>query len=456
MVFSSVTFMFYFLPITLALFYAVPRCCRQSVILIASFIFYAWGEPIFLLALLASVFFNHYIGLKIENEVTKCYLIIGIICNLLLLGVLKYANFVTGNVSELIPGITVTNIPLPLGISFFTFQSMAYLIDISRKEHKAQRSLHKTALYISMFPQLVAGPIVRYAEIENDLQQNKVTAEDFWSGIKLMMVGFSQKVLIANTIAQPVDEIFALNPEVITPLLAWTAIVGYSLQIFFDFAGYSLMAIGLGRMFGFHFPPNFNFPYIATSVTEFWRRWHITLSRWFRDYLYIPLGGNRNGSLKTYRNLLIVFIATGFWHGAAWTFLLWGLWHGLFLMVERAGLDKWITAMPRTFGHLYTLIAVMFGWILFRADTLEKTFAIWCAAIFIQQGEGFVLPWQMYLTNDVIIAICIGIVLSVPWRWERFFLHIMPLRTALIFVFFGFSLFSVTAGGYNPFIYFRF
>ena len=355
MVFSSIAFLFYFLPLFLLAYFALPF--RNAVFLVFSLIFYTLGEGPHLFLLLACVAYNHRFAILIENESArrgpgaKRWISVAIAVNLGVLGLFKYGGFLMAQLAPAIHLFGVHQLPpwplaLPFGISFFTFHALSYLIDVYRRDVKAERNLLALALYITMFPQLIAGPIVRFKTIVGELHGRRETMDGVAEGIRIFVIGLAQKTLIANTLALPADRIFALPTDMVTAPVAWIGAIAYSLQLYFDFCGYSLMAIGLARALGLHFPRNFDYPYVSKSITEFWRRWHITLSQWFRDYVYIPLGGNREGALKTYRNLIIVFFLCGLWHGAAWTFVIWGLWHGLFLVIERMGLGRVLARRP--------------------------------------------------------------------------------------------------------------
>ena len=345
MVFSSLTFLYLFLPIVLILNYLTPTKYRNYTLLIASFVFYSLGGISLTLLLLSSVIFNYFAGLvinlKLNKKGSKTALFIGIAGNLSLLGYYKYANFIVHNINDLFHSIGISisfenpGIILPIGISFFTFQAISYLVDLYYQRVELQRNFFSLAVYISLFPQLIAGPIVRYHNIADQLAKRENSPSKFVSGIKRFVIGLAKKVLIANQFALLADTAFQISPENLSTFVAWAGIIAYSIQIYFDFSGYSDMAIGLGRMLGFEFLENFNFPYIARSIREFWKRWHISLTNWFRDYLYIPLGGNSKGKTRTYFNLIFVFFLTGLWHGASWSFVAWGLLHGLFLILER-------------------------------------------------------------------------------------------------------------------------
>ncbi|MCB0376237.1 MAG: MBOAT family protein, partial [Sinomicrobium sp.] len=366
-----------FLPTVLLLVLLSPRSWHNGLLLAASLVFYAWGGISFCLLLLGSILINYVIGLGIGTSRStgrkKGWLVVGLVINLILLIIFKYTNFLLENLNLWLPPqsqIHFKPIPLPLGISFFTFQAISYLADVYQGRSEVQRKLPRLALFIALFPQLIAGPIVRYHDIAAQIRERRMSWGLFASGIERFIMGLSKKVLLANNFALVADEIFAVAPENLDTLSAWTGLLMYSLQIYFDFSGYSDMAIGLGRMFGFHIAENFNFPYIARSIREFWRRWHISLSQWFRDYLYIPLGGNRRGPGRTYLNLLIVFVLTGLWHGASWNFLIWGLFHGFFMVIERLGLERFLQKAGAVAGHLYALLVIMLSWVFFRSPNL--------------------------------------------------------------------------------------
>jgi len=426
MVFSAPTFLFVFLPAVLLLALIAPRSWRNFVLLAASLFFYAWGEAEFVLVMLASITFNYVAGLFLGPErspsARRGVLVLGVGGNLLLLGWFKYAGFIASNLARFCTAIGIPatspsfasfarfeDIHLPIGISFFTFQAISYLVDVYRGAHPPQRRPIQLALFISLFPQLIAGPIVRYKDISHQLANRVVKLEDFAEGIRRFTIGLSKKLLIANTLAVPADAIFALPPDQLAPSIAWFGALCYALQIYFDFSGYSDMAIGLGRFFGFTFPENFNLPYRAASLTDFWRRWHLSLSAWFRDYLYIPLGGNRLSARRTYANLLIVFVLCGLWHGASWTFLVWGLFHGGFLMLERAGWGERLESLPRPAAHAYCLLAVLCSWIIFRADSLSHALAYFSSLIGAVGSDAKVAAMIVdFASPETLIAFLVG------------------------------------------------
>ncbi|MEO8506426.1 MAG: MBOAT family protein, partial [Betaproteobacteria bacterium] len=389
MVFASPIFLFLFLPITLAAYFAVPRRGRNGVLLVASLAFYAWGEAPYLVLVLGSVLFNYAIGGAIgraqDPRTRRRWLAAGVTGNLAALAVFKYANFAFANVNALAPVLAITPlavaaIPLPLGISFFTFHAISYVVDVYKRNAHAERNLPRFALYILLFPQLIAGPIIRWRDIAAQLPDREQRMADFTYGVRRFVLGLGKKVLIANTLGRVADQIFALPTTELTTPLAWLGLACYTLQIYFDFSGYSDMAIGLGRMFGFEFVENFNYPYISRSLTEFWRRWHISLSTWFRDYLYIPMGGGRVGRSRVYFNLVVVFALCGLWHGASLNYLLFGCFHGAVLVLERAWLGARLARWPSVLRHVYLMFVVALGWVFFRCeDTAVMT--AWFAAM---------------------------------------------------------------------------
>jgi len=479
MVFSSPTFLFLFLPILLAVYLLVGSRLKNFVLLIASLFFYAWGEGWFVLIMLGSITANYVLGILIEANRDRAlgfWLIAAAVAgNLLLLISFKYANFIADNVAGSlgflgIPSVELAPIHLPIGISFFTFQAMSYVIDIYRGTNQSQKNPINLALYISLFPQLIAGPIVRYHDIAGQLSSRSVGVEDFSIGIRRFIIGFAKKMIIANPLGEMGDRIFALPAAEISPEVAWLGILFYALQIYFDFSGYSDMAIGLGRMLGFRFLENFNYPYISQSIQEFWRRWHISLSNWFRDYLYIPLGGNRSGNFRTYFNLVTVFVLCGFWHGASWNFLIWGLIHGAFLVIERLGVGKLLDLLPRIFRHVYVLFVVTIAWVFFRVETLPEAFAYLASMFDLGSSPAKYSDLGTYYNDTILFTLALGLIFSsplIPWFGGRVremdILQRTSTRTVLdlavvsgyVAVFF-LGLTYLAAGTYNPFIYFRF
>jgi alginate O-acetyltransferase complex protein AlgI len=484
MVFSSTVFLFLFLPVVLGVYFLIPGIAlRNLFLLVASLFFYAWGELQFTLIMVGSIALNYCFGLVIEKyhgqRLAKLVLIGAIALNLGVLVYFKYANFLAENLNPLLGNFNVSpialgKIHLPAGISFFTFHAVSYLVDIQRRTCQAQKSPVKLAVYFDFFPQLIAGPIIRYHDIEAQLSQRTVTLEKFVSGIQRFVIGLGKKMLIANTLGAPADQIFAIPNDQLTPGLAWLGVISYTLQIYFDFSGYSDMAIGLGRMFGFEFLENFNYPYISRSIREFWRRWHISLSNWFRDYLYIPLGGNRGTPFQEYRNLVIVFFLCGLWHGASWNFIIWGLFHGLFLVLERQSFMRWLDLAWAPIRHAYALSIVIIGWVFFRAVTLEQAIAFLQAMVGIAGGNGIEYHPGLYLHTEQILTLMVGCVASVPvlvavqtWIQKRldkaegssaialdssFRLLGLGGLSAIFLV----SAMKMASSTYNPFIYFRF
>ena len=512
MVFSSITFLFLFLPVVLTLYHLlflpvtlgwkskIWRRLSNLFLLFTSLFFYFWGEDFLVWIIIASTLIDYICGLLISGgyrggeicqlkpdqprtRLQKTGLVLSICSNLAFLGFFKYFNFGVYNYNRAVGLVGFESlqwqdaiwITLPLGISFYTFQSMSYTIDVYRGQVKATRNLIDFACYVTLFPQLVAGPIVRYRDVACELVSRKVGSEQFASGVSRFTIGLAKKVLIANTVAVGADQVFALPESELNFSLAWFGVICYTLQIYFDFSGYSDMAIGLGRMFGFNYLENFNYPYVAQSIQDFWRRWHISLSTWFRDYLYIPLGGSRGSAPRTYANLVTVFFLCGFWHGASFTFIAWGLYHGFFLVLERVGLLRFMAKSPRWVRHVYAILVVMGGWVLFRcAGKFAQAMAFYKAMIGIGEGTGVEYGLDMHLTPDIALAILLGIVFSAPIlpfvnRWMRERIDAMdPLGKALgqlgfssvrvigLSLLFGLSAMWLSAGTHNPFIYFRF
>ena len=485
MVFSSASFLFYFLPIVLAIYFASVRFAhlRNWILLAASLFFYTWGEGEYVVVMLLSIIANYFFGIWVykshERNNAKPQMAVAIAFNLLLLVIFKYTNFIVANANLLLqagglPTMTVGQVHLPIGISFFTFHCISYLMDIYRRQTPPQMSLPNTALYISLFPQLVAGPIIRYKDIASQITHRSVDVERFSKGINRFIIGLGKKVLIANVVGLPADKIFAISAEHLTTPVAWLGIVCYTLQIYFDFSGYSDMAIGLGHMFGFKFMENFNYPYVSRSIQEFWRRWHISLSTWFRDYLYIPLGGNRAGEAKMYRNLVAIFFLCGLWHGASWNFVIWGLFHGFFSVLERFSLGKRLTQGTRLVAHAYTMLVVMVAWVFFRAETLPKALAYIQAMAGFAKGSGVEWHTGLFLNPKVVIVLVlalIGITPVVPWlsAWRERVLGTwrvgpvavddgLELAANLVVMpaMFVLCAMSLASGTHNPFIYFQF
>jgi alginate O-acetyltransferase complex protein AlgI len=479
MLFTAPLFLFFFLPLTLLLYAACPRPWRNALLTLVSLLFYAKGECWFLPYMVISIALNYYIARWLEDHReharVRSVLALGIASDLVLLLCFKYFMWLMGNVNAVlgwcgVAALYVPHIRLPLGISFFTFHKISYKVDVYRGVAAAKKSFIDLTLYILLFPQLIAGPIVRYNEIAAQLDSDSrvYRLDKFALGVRVFIVGLAKKVLIANTCALAVDKLFALPAGQLSAPLAWLAVVGYALQIYYDFSGYSDMAIGLAHMFGFTFPQNFNYPYAAASITDFWRRWHITLSRWFRDYLYIPLGGNRGSAERTWLNLMIVFFLCGLWHGASWTFVIWGLFHGGFLVLERLGFKRALERAPLVVSHFYTLSVVLVGWVFFRANTLEQAVGVLRALCGLGVGVSE-YPLALYVQPDLVVAMVLGVLGSVPlvpwlaagarraWAQVRgpllvWDLAVLGTLSCLLVL----SLASVAAGSYSPFIYFRF
>jgi alginate O-acetyltransferase complex protein AlgI len=476
--FTEPTFLFAFLPILLGLYFLPWQGHRNVLLLAASVLFYASGGGAFTWLMLGSIAFNYVAALWIDRvrdtPAAGRVLALTVGLNLLSLATFKYASFLAYNLNVVTRAIGAGSVPvptvlLPIGISFFTFHAISYVVDVYRRDAVAQKGPVEAALYLLLFPQLIAGPIIRYRDIATQLTSRTIAADDVAYGIRRFVIGLGKKMLMANIVAGPADRLFALPPAELTAGLAWLAVACYTLQIYFDFSGYSDMAIGLGRMFGFRFLENFNYPYIAQSIQEFWRRWHLSLSAWFRDYLYVPLGGNRVAPRRVYLNLVTVFFLCGLWHGASWTFVVWGLYHGLFLVLERLGLASRLAALPRPLRHGYALLVVMIGWVFFRADSLAGATGMLRALA----GASPALPtpytvWW-YLTPEVFVAMAAGIVGSMPiWpaiaarlaRSTETGPRLGPLFSALttcaLAVVFAGCAMLIAAHTYNPFIYFRF
>ncbi len=420
MVFSSPTFLFLFLPGVLLLHTALPPRARNALLLVASLLFYTWGELAYTAVMLASIAMNAAAGRALEAGRLPPRRVLGfaVAANLLLLGVFKYANFVADNLSVATSAlglgpVELAPVHLPIGISFFTFQAISFLVDLHRGEVREPTRPLRLGLFISLFPQLIAGPILRYRDLAPQIAARRVDLGGFAEGVRRFSIGLAKKVLIADTLAGPADRIFALGAGELDAGVAWFGVACYTLQIYFDFSGYSDMAIGLGRMLGFRIPENFRHPYAAASIRDFWRRWHISLSTWFRDYLYVPLGGSRGGALRTGRNLLLVFLLCGLWHGASWSFVVWGLFHGAFLVAERAAPRL---AVPRPLAHLYVLAVVMVAWVFFRADDLPHALAM-LGAMLPLGGSSTAAPGYLVDQADgaVLAAFAAGVLGATPW-----------------------------------------
>ena len=473
MVFSSLEFLCVFLPLVFVLYCIVPSVKGRNALLIAaSLLFYAYGEPVYVFLMFVNALFNYGIARIIDKRDTgkKAYLVIGIVVNLGMLCVFKYADFLVHTCNRVFfTRIPLPGIALPIGISFFTFQALSYVIDVYQKKVDAQKSFWKVLLYISFFPQLIAGPIVKYRDINEEIENRKLDANEVAAGLRRFICGLGKKVLIANAVGAVADQVFTAPADNVNVIAAWIGAGAYMLQIYYDFSGYSDMAIGMGQMFGFHFKENFQYPYGADSIQEFWRRWHISLSTWFKEYLYIPLGGNRKGRARTCINRLIVFFFTGLWHGASWTFVVWGLWHGMFLLFETY--FPVVKKLPRVISRIYTLLVVCVGFVMFRAENLGaglfRIKQMFTGFSFSAQQVSFV--WQL-LTPWFIVMAVLGIIGAAPIRgvaerirayaktdeeseqrkWLQCVLYVLS------FLLLSWCIIRLSGSTYNPFIYFRF
>ena len=469
MLFSSITFLFYFLPVVLVLYYLIPTKGKNIVLLIASLVFYAWGEPVYVVLMILSICLNYFCGREIQAREddprrAKRSIIIAVVINILILGFFKYYGFVLNTVSDLFSvNIPYRELPLPVGISFYTFQAMSYVIDIYRKKITAQKNILLFALYICMFPKLIAGPIVRYEDIEQQLAARKLSVSRIGQGSRYFILGLAKKAVLANTAGAVFEQISAGPAAGMSVLTAWIGCISYAFQIYFDFSGYSDMAVGLGKMFGFEFRRNFDYPYTATSITDFWRRWHISLSTWFRDYVYIPLGGNQCSPARNVLNLMIVWTLIGMWHGAAWNFIVWGVYYGIILVMEKYVWGVFLDELPRIVTRIYTGILVLVGWVFFFSPSLGYSVRYLLAMIgagagFADAEGGFLLltHWLLYL----LAALCSG---TAGIRLFRALTGIPSNRkvrpaveaAAYIVIFFISTAFLVT-DTFHPFLYFRF
>lgn len=468
MLFSSIVFLFTFLPAVMILYYLLPVRFRNVILLLASLVFYAWGEPVYLFLMLLSILFNYFSGLDIarnlqDKRAAKRSLVFSLIINLAVLGFFKYEGFVLDTLNGILPvHISYHALPLPIGISFYTFQILSYIIDVYRGNVKVQTNLSNFALYVTMFPQLIAGPIVQYADVDEQLASREVSWTKFGEGSMYFIRGLAKKVLLANTSGMIFTEVSGLAKGNIAVVTAWLGAFAYMFQIYFDFSGYSDMAIGLGKMFGFEFNMNFNYPYVSKSITEFWRRWHISLSSWFRDYVYIPLGGNRVSKIKHIRNLLIVWFLTGLWHGAAWNFVAWGLYYGVILIIEKYFLSPVLDRLPDVVRHIYSIVLVVIGWVLFFSSSFGQA-ADYIRVMFGAGAHGFADRESMYLLTSNLILWLILIFGSTPlvhFRYEHM-LRSKKWNTTIINSVVYAALFIVCIAylvteTYNPFLYFRF
>lgn len=468
MVFSSLIFLVLFLPLTVLVYYVSPKALRNFILLIVSLMFYAWGEPLYIFIMIFATGFDYMNGLLIEKYrnrkvIARVIFLSSMAISIGMLCFFKYYGFVVDNINQLLGlNIHAASLPLPVGISFYTFQTMSYIVDVYRGRVPAQKNIISFGAYVTMFPQLVAGPIVKYGDIAKQLIDRKVTLDRFGEGAELFISGLAKKVLLANNIGLLWTSVKATPTEDLTVLSSWLGILAFTFQIYFDFSGYSDMARGLGKMFGFDFMENFNYPYISRSVTEFWRRWHISLGSWFREYVYIPLGGNRVGRLKQLRNLFAVWLLTGLWHGASWTFVLWGLYFGFFVTVEKLFLLNWLTRRPRFAGHLYTLMIVIVGWVFFEFEHISAAMEF-IRTMFGFGGHGFVNRQTLYdlSTNFVLFVVLAMCSTPLPRRVLLYLRDKLNMAGAITVPVVYISLMFLSTAylvneTYNPFLYFRF
>lgn len=475
MLFSSWTFLLIFLPIVISVYFLLPVKGRNAFLLVASLFFYSWGQVSHIWVILGVILVNYLAGLAIDRyrNRSKFIIFLSVALNILVLGVYKYADFLIGNINNISGAqLEELGLALPIGISFYTFQALSYSVDVYRQVVPVQRNPFKLALYIALFPQLIAGPIVKYHDIMAYIDNRESCLDEVVAGIRIFVIGLAKKVVIADTVGQVADMIFAMEPASLSAPVAWLGAIAYSLQIFFDFSGYSDMAIGLGRIFGFRFMVNFNYPYISRCLTEFWRRWHISLSTWFRDYVYISLGGNRCSLWQNNINLIAVFFLTGLWHGASWTFVVWGLWHGMFLLLEKRlwfrgrKLDMvmgeisectWKTVL----AHGYAIMVFVIGWVIFRADSLGYAADYISVMLGGGSGKDVYLGIGYFLHSKAILVGAVALLLCRPWGFSVVAEAMEPfskiiLKDAAVLMIFLMSLMFMAAGTYNPFIYFRF
>lgn len=466
MVFSSTIFLCVYLPLVLLGYYICPKKGRNLFLLIVSLVFYAWGEPKYVFLMIFSILVNYIFGRLMDKhrenkKRLKLMLVLSVVIDIGLLSVFKYTDFIITNVNAIFgSSFDLLNIALPIGISFYTFQAMSYTIDVYRDDVRVQKNLIDFGMYITMFPQLIAGPIVRYADVQDQLAERSVTTADFSEGVMRFVVGLGKKVLLANQMGAVWSDIYALGGDV-SALMAWTGAIAYTFQIYFDFSGYSDMAIGLGRMFGFKFPENFRYPYQSVSITDFWRRWHITLSTWFKEYLYIPLGGNRRGLARQALNLLIVWSLTGFWHGAGWNFVMWGLYYFVILFIEKLFLLKALDKLPKFFRHVYALLLIIIGWVIFASDDVSVLLP-YLGSMFGANGAVGGMDVYTLLTKAVLLIICCIASTELP---KKLFLSAagamnekaaFTLKSVLTIALLALSMILLIGDSYNPFLYFRF
>ena len=468
MLFSSLTFLLVFLPLTLIVYFLSKDIYKNYILLLVSLVFYSWGEPKYIILMILSIIFNYYFGILIDKfkkrkKLRKLILVLSIIFNIGLLLVFKYLGFILNNISSLFSlDLPMINIMLPIGISFYTFQILSYVVDVYKKEVKVQKNIFTLATYITLFPQLIAGPIVRYQTVEKELNERTHSLEKIYNGIKRFIVGLGKKIIIANNMALLADAIFNYAIEYNykgIPIII--GVLAYTFQIYFDFSGYSDMAIGLGKIFGFEFLENFNYPYISQSITDFWRRWHISLACFFRDYVYIPLGGNRVKKYRWILNILIVWALTGLWHGASWNFIIWGLYFAIILLIEKLFLSKLLNKIPRVFRWLYSFILIYIGWIIFRAESFELMTYVFKNIFVINRQTNLnfltnyyhLLNYVLYMIPAFVFSFPVIKILKNKFKENKIYLIIEDICLICIF---GICILTLVKGSYNPFIYFRF
>lgn len=468
MVFSSLIFIFVFLPITLIIYYLVPKTKQNYVLLISSLFFYGWGEPVYIILMIISIMVNHLGGLLIQEyrrnkDFCKFIFITVLVLDLSSLVFFKYYGFIIDNINLIFnTSLRIRNLPLPLGISFYTFQLISYVADVYMEKIEAQDNIITFGAYISMFPQLVAGPIVQYRHVKEQLFNREESVLKFGVGVERFIMGIGKKVLLANNLGLVWQSIKSIPIEEVSILSSWLGIIAFTLQIYFDFSGYSDMAIGLGKMMGFDFLENFKYPYMSRSVTEFWRRWHMSLSGWFREYMYIPLGGNRKGKKIQFRNLMIVWFATGLWHGASWNFVVWGLYFGLLIFSEKMYIGKLLEKLPRSVGHIYTLVLIIIGWVFFEALSLRGAMA-YLGVMFGISGNVVVDNMGLYTLRSNFMIITLAIIAATPFfknllKLIKEKLQLRGVAVAIvsnILILFISTVYLVSET-YNPFLYFRF
>lgn len=469
MVFSSLTFLLFFLPLVIFLYFIAKDKYKNMILLLFSLLFYAWGEPKYVMLMIVSIVINYFLAILIHKKkknkvVSKILLVVSILINIGFLVLFKYSDFFIENFNKLFNlKIKSLNLVLPVGISFYTFQLLSYVIDVYRGDVKVQKNIFDLGTYVALFPQLIEGPIVRYETIEKELKERTHSLEKILLGTKRFVIGLGKKVILANNLALIADQIMD-SSQIGTygTLVVWIGMIAYTLQIYYDFSGYSDMAIGLGKIFGFTFLENFNYPYISNSVTEFWRRWHISLSSWFRDYIYIPLGGNRVSKYRWVFNILVVWLLTGFWHGANWNFILWGLYFGLILLLEKIFLNKIINKLPKFIKWFYSFILIVIGWTIFRNTNLQDIFILLSKMLLFTKTDWLVFVRENYELLNYVIYLLLGIIGMFPFvgkvinKYEKKDGLIHVLINMFIFMIFIISILFLVKATYNPFIYFRF